>query len=56
MRRRVGRLVQVDETMTHVVLDRSLVRRAARLQWCVVAGANVHTMIVLQEGVGVRHR
>ena len=48
VRRRVGRFVQVDDSVPDVVVDWSSQRGAPGLQWGVVASPDHHTVIVLE--------
>lgn len=56
MRRRVSRLVKVDEAMAHVKFDGSPERGAPRLQWGVVTSSHYHTVIVLDHERNTIHQ
>ena len=53
MWRWISWFVQIDKTVTDVVFDGSLERRASRFKWSVVTRSHYHTMIVLWQSIHV---
>eukprot|EP01085_Mycamoeba_gemmipara_P002502 Mycagemm_TRINITY_DN9666_c0_g2::TRINITY_DN9666_c0_g2_i1::g.2502::m.2502 type:complete len:129 gc:universal TRINITY_DN9666_c0_g2_i1:391-5(-) len=49
VRRRVRRLIEIDDTIAYVVIEGALQRRVTVREWCVVTSAHVQLVVVLQK-------
>mmetsp|Transcript_10808 Transcript_10808/g.17906 ORF Transcript_10808/g.17906 Transcript_10808/m.17906 type:complete len:230 (-) Transcript_10808:152-841(-) len=49
VRRRIGGFVEVNDSVTQMLIERSGQRRRTRRKWCVVGGTHMKFMVVLEQ-------